>query len=47
MKASSKRVETIWIFEKEASRLYDEEPVWEGVIIEYLHKVKVISSAMN
>ncbi|ELT97862.1 hypothetical protein CAPTEDRAFT_224889 [Capitella teleta] len=40
MKASSKTVETIWIFEKEANKLYAEEPEYEGVIIEYLHKVK-------
>lgn len=34
-------METIWIFEKEVSKMYDETPRYEGVIIEYLHKVKV------
>lgn len=41
MKATSKAVETIWMFEKEASKLHDHTPQWEGVIIEYLHKVTV------
>lgn len=40
-KVQSKRIETIWIFEKETEKLFDETPLYEGAIIEYLHKVKV------
>ena len=34
-------VDTIWVFEKEEDKLLDDSPAYEGVIIEYLHKVKV------
>jgi len=47
MRATSKLVETIWIFEKETSRLFDEAPLYEGVIIEYLHRVKVIQRKVS
>lgn len=46
-KAQSKRVETIWIFEKDSSKLFDETPIYEGAIIEYLHKVKVSASSQS
>ena len=41
MRATSKMVDTIWVFEKEENKLLDDSPAYEGVIIEYLHKVKV------
>jgi len=41
MRSSSKVVETVWIFEKDASRLFDDTPIYEGVILEYLHRVEV------
>ena len=41
MKATTKAVEAIWIFEKEARKFNDDTPQWEGVIVEYLHKVRV------
>ena len=41
MKATSKMIDTIWIFEKEAEKLHDNTPMYEGVIIEYIHQVKV------
>lgn len=47
MRATSKVVETIWIFEKETDKLFDDTPVYEGVIIEYLHRVKVRSCLQN
>jgi hypothetical protein len=33
----------VWFFEKEAARLNDFNPVYEGAIIEYKHTVKVRS----
>lgn len=47
MRATSKLVETIWIFEKETEKLFDDTPVYEGVIIEYLHRVKVKSCSQS
>ncbi len=41
MRATSKTVDTVWIFEKEVGLEDDTTPLYEGVIIEYLHKVKV------
>jgi len=41
IRATSKVVETVWIFEKETSRLFDDTPIYEGVIIEYLHRLEV------
>lgn len=41
MRATSKVVETVWIFEKETSRLFDDTPIFEGVIIEYLHRIEM------
>ena len=41
MRSTTKMVDTIWIFEKEDDKIMDETPEYEGVIIEYLHKVKV------
>jgi len=41
MRATSKVVETVWIFEKETSKLFDDTPTYEGVIIEYLHRIEV------
>jgi len=41
MRATSKIVETVWIFEKETTRLFDDTPIYEGVIIEYLHRIEV------
>ena len=32
---------SVWFFEKEFSRMQDPTPVYEGVIIEYQHTVKV------
>jgi len=47
MRSSSKVVETVWIFEKDASRLFDDTPIYEGVIIEYLHRVEVSHKITN
>jgi len=41
MRSTSKVVETVWIFEKETSKIFDDTPIYEGVIIEYLHRVEV------
>ncbi|XP_072026999.1 uncharacterized protein [Amphiura filiformis] len=30
---------SIWFFEKEASRLNDNIPVWQGCVVEYMHKI--------
>ena len=35
-------VNSIWFFEKEASKLEDPTPIFEGVIIEYFHKVSIV-----
>ncbi len=42
MKTSSKTIDTLWIFEKEKAAIRDTNPKYEGVIIEYYHKVKVL-----
>jgi len=47
MRSTSKVVETVWIFEKDTSRLFDDTPVFEGVIIEYLHRVQVSCKVIN
>ena len=42
MQAHPKALDTIWFFEKEKSKTEkDEMPVYEGTIIEYVHKIKV------
>ena len=41
MKSEHSTIDTLWIFEKEVSRLNDTTPQYEGVIVEYLHKIKV------
>ena len=41
MKTTMKYIDTLWIFEKEQSSLEDTTPRYEGVVLEYLHKVKV------
>jgi hypothetical protein len=35
-------VNSIWFFEKETSKLQDPTPIYEGVIIEYFHKVSTV-----
>jgi len=40
-RCTSKLVETVWIFEKDKTTLFDDTPIYEGVIIEYLHRVEV------
>ncbi len=42
MKTSSRLIDSIWIFEKEESLIDNQTPQYEGVIIEYLHKVKKV-----
>lgn len=41
MKSVSSTIDTLWIFEKEATKVNNTAPEYEGVIVEYLHKVKV------
>ena len=41
MKQHSRNIDTMWLFEKEDSKMDDLTAQYEGVIIEYLHKVKV------
>ena len=47
MRSTSKVVETVWIFEKDTSNLFDDTPIYEGVIIEYLHRVEVSQTYVN
>jgi len=47
MRSTSKVVETVWIFEKDTSSLFDDTPIYEGVIIEYLHRVEVSQTYVN
>ena len=43
-KTTLKLIDMLWIFEKEKSKLEDSEPRYEGVVVEYLHKIKVEES---
>ncbi|KAI0212122.1 hypothetical protein LSAT2_003013 [Lamellibrachia satsuma] len=41
MKSRSMTINTMWIFEKEAHKLGDTTPRYEGVVLEYRHQVEV------
>ena len=41
MTSAVRYVDTVWIFEKDQDKLDDTTPRYEGVILEYLHKIKV------
>ena len=43
VRTTSLEIDTMWIFEKKKNRLTVDVPEYEGVIIEYLHKVKVLT----